>query len=141
MDLRRKAPRAVGEKMAGYVHLGRMLDKCRATLAGTHGDYIFPCPLDKRLLEFARITPEQFSEAIRHRSDTEAGAWFKQAARHNDREVDAWNHTMLGLKPDNDEKWAYFKSVRDAIDPKRTDITTWADLLDLEEGRKVPQRR
>jgi hypothetical protein len=131
----------VNDKMAGYVHLGRMLDKCRATLAGTQGDYIFPCPLDKRLLEFVGITPEQFSEAIRNRSDAEVADWFRQtAARRSDAEIEAWNRTMVGLKPDTDEKWAYFKSVRDAIDPKRTDITAWADLLDLEEGRAVPER-
>jgi hypothetical protein len=27
-------------KMEGYVHLARMIDKCRAVLAGTEGDYI-----------------------------------------------------------------------------------------------------
>jgi hypothetical protein len=139
MDLRRQPPRPVRDKVAGYVHLGRMLDKCRATLAGTHGDYIYPCPLDRRLLEFAGITPEQFSEAVQSRSDAEAAAWFRQtSARHSDAEIEAWNRTMVGLKPDNDDKWSYFKSVRDAIDPKRTDITTWADLLDLEEGRTIP---
>ncbi|MBI5777374.1 MAG: DUF5069 domain-containing protein, partial [Nitrospirae bacterium] len=44
MDLRKNYPRSPREKLAGYVHLPRMIDKCRASLAGTEGDYIYPCP-------------------------------------------------------------------------------------------------
>jgi hypothetical protein len=47
---------------------------------------------------------------------------------------------MLTRGPDSDEKWAYFRSVRDKLDPTRSDIVAWADLLDLEEGRPVPRR-
>jgi hypothetical protein len=140
-DLRRHSPRSVQDKLAGYVHLARMLDKCRATHAGTQGAYIYPCPLDRRLLEFAGMTPEQFAEGVRGRTDAEVVTWFRHTATpHTDAEIDAWNRTMLALQPDSDEKWAYFRSIRDALDATRTDITTWADLLDLEEGRPVPIR-
>jgi len=118
-----------------------MLDKCRAVLAGTHGDYIYPCPLDRRLLEFAGITPEQFANAVRQRSDEEVAQWFRQTAvPHTDAEIEDWNRMMLARGPDTEEKWEYFKQCRDAIDPSRTDITSWADLLDLEERRPVPVR-
>ncbi|MDE3036213.1 MAG: DUF5069 domain-containing protein, partial [Nitrospirota bacterium] len=63
MDLRTQFPRSPKDKMAGYVHLPRMLDKCRATLAGTQGEYIYPCPMDQLLLAFAGIAAEQFTEA------------------------------------------------------------------------------
>jgi hypothetical protein len=141
MDLRVKPPRSVRDRMAGYVHLARMLDKCRAVLAGTQGDYIYPCPLDRRLLEFAGITPEQLANAVRQRSDEEVVQWFRQtAAPHTDAELEDWNRMMLMRGPDTEEKWEYFQQVRDAIDPSRTDITSWADLLDLEERRPVPAR-
>jgi len=45
---------------------------------------------------------------------------------------------MLTRGPDTEEKWQYFKSIRDAVDSRRTDITSWVDLLDLEERRPVP---
>ncbi len=127
--------------MLGYVHLGRMLDKCRAVIADTHGEYIYPCPMDQRLLEFAGLTAEQFTDAVQGRSDSEVVEWFQatSAARTPD-EIEAWNHMLLTRGPDTEEKRAYFKEIRDAIDPTRTDITTWADLLDLEEGRPVPVR-
>jgi hypothetical protein len=141
MDLRTKPPRSVHDRLGGYVHLARMLDKCRATLVGTQGEYIYPCPMDQRLLKFAAIAPEQFTEMVRNHTDEEVAQAFQQhAAKHSHAEIESWNRTMLTSSPDTDEKWAYFTSTRDAIDRKRTDITAWADLLDLEEGRRVPQR-
>jgi hypothetical protein len=140
-DLRNTPPRSPCEKMVGYVHLPRMLDKSRATLAGSQGEYVYPCPLDRRLLEFAGITAQQFSDAARTRTDQELAEWFrKTAARHSESEINAWNENMLRVGPDTEEKWGYFKATRDAIDPRRSDITAWADLLDLEEGRPVPKR-
>lgn len=141
MDLRIRPPRSLREKMGGYVHLGRMIDKCRAVLAGTQGEYIFPCPLDRRLLDFAGITAEQFADAVRDNPDDRVVQWFLQTGRrHSPEEAEAWNAMMLSLSPDDPEKWDYFIKTRDAIDPSRTDITTWADLLDLDERRPVPRR-
>ena len=141
MDLRSHYPRSVREKLAGYVHLARMIDKCQATLAGTHGDYIYPCPLDNRLLEFAGITAEQFTEAVGGRSDQAVAESFRKTAKPRSAdEIEQWNEMMLTRGPDTEEKWAYFRKQRDAIDPSRTDITAWADLLDLDEKRPVPKR-
>ena len=141
MDLRTHYPRSVRENLADYVHLGRMIDKCRAVLAGTQGEYIYPCPLDNRLLEFAGITAEQFTGAIMGRSDQSVVEWFRKTAKpHSADEIEQWDTMMLTRGPDTEEKWAYFKKQRDAIDPNRTDITSWADLLDLDENRPVPKR-
>jgi hypothetical protein len=135
-DLRKSPPRSVRDKMAGYVHLARMLDKARAAAAGTIGEYIYPCPLDRRLLEFAGIKAEQFSAEAKNLSDQDLAEWFRNtAAHHSDSEIAAWNDSMFRLGPDTEEKWKYFKATRDAINPQRSGITTWADLLDLEEGR------
>ena len=142
MDLRTSYPRSAREQLAGYVHLGRMIDKCRAVLARTEGEYIYPCPMDQRLLDFAGITAEQFTEAVRARSDGDVATWFvAHATPHDHNEIEAWNEMLLARGPDSEEKWEYFKECRDAIDPSRTDITSWADLLDLDEGRPVPPRQ
>ncbi len=142
MDLRSSYPRSLRETLGGHVHLGRMIDKCRAVLAGTEGEYVYPCPLDKRLLEFAQVSAEQFTEAVRTGSDAEVAEWFQtNAAPHTAEEIEAWNKMMVTRGPDTEEKWEYFKELRDAVDPARTDITTWADLLDLDEKRTVPKRQ
>ncbi|MBI5853650.1 MAG: DUF5069 domain-containing protein [Nitrospirae bacterium] len=142
MDLTKTFPRSPRETLAGYAHLARMVDKVRAKLAGTIGEYVYPCPMDQRLLDFAGMTAEQFTEAVTsYSADGDVAAWFQRTAKpHSPVEVADWNQTLLTRGPDTEEKRAYFRSERDRLDPTRTDITSWADLLDLEEGRPVPIR-
>jgi hypothetical protein len=129
-------------KMEGYVHLARMIDKCRAVLAGAEGDYIYPCPMDERLMEFAGITADQFTAAVKPNPSDEAVAqWFTRTAKaHLPAELEAWNRMMLTRGPSTPGKQDYFNKLRDAVDLARTNITSWADLQDLEEGRTVPRR-
>ncbi len=142
MDLRRSFPRSMREKLEGYVHLARMIDKCRAVLAGTEGEYIYPCPMDVRLLEFAGVTDTRFREAVAaNPTDDGVAQWFRKTATHHPpAEIEAWNDMMVTRGPSSPEKQAYFNQLRDAVDPTRTDLTAWADLQDLEEGRPVPAR-
>ncbi|TKB57081.1 MAG: DUF5069 domain-containing protein [Nitrospira sp.] len=142
MDLRKDFPRSMRVKMEEYVHLARMIDKCRAVLAGTEGEYIYPCPMDDRLMEFVGITADQFTTAIKaNPSDDAVAKWFTQAAKaHPPAELDAWNQMMLSRGPSTPKKQEYFNQLRDAVDPSRTDLMAWADLQDLEEGRHVPRQ-
>jgi hypothetical protein len=141
MDLRTSFPRSMRVKMEGYVHLARMIDKCRAVLAGTEGEYIYPCPMDDRLMEFAEITADQFTTAVKaNPSDDTVTKWFAQRAKmHPPAEFEAWNRMMLNRGPSTSKKQEYFNKLRDAVDPSRTDLTAWSDLQDLEEGRMVPK--
>lgn len=129
-------------KLEGHVHLARMIDKCRAVLAGTEGEYIYPCPMDDRLLEFAGITSDQFTAAVKtNPTDEGVAAWFRQAARpHPAAELNEWNEKLLLRGPSSPESLEKFKKYRDAVDPSRIDLTAWSDLQDLEEGRVVPRR-
>jgi hypothetical protein len=129
-------------KMEGYVHLARMIDKCRAVLAGTEGEYIYPCPMDDRLMKFAEITADQFTATVKAApSDETVVKWFTRTAKaHPSAELEAWNRMMLSRGPSTPEKQKYFNKLRDAVDPSRTDLTSWSDLQDLEEGRAVPRR-
>jgi hypothetical protein len=141
MDLRKSFPHSMRVKLRGYVHLARMIDKCRAVLARTEGEYIYPCPMDDRLMKFAEITADQFTASVKTNPSDEAVAdWFAQTAKaHPPAKLDAWNRMMLTRGPSTPKKRAYFKKLRDAVDPSRTDLTAWADLQDLEEGRHVPK--
>lgn len=142
MDLRTQFPRSMRTTLAGYVHLARMIDKCRAVLAGTQGEYIYPCPMDERLMEFAGITCEDFTAAVKANSTDEGvEAWFRKVSTpHQPAELDAWNRQLLARGPSSEESAERFKKYRDAVDPSRSDIRAWADLQDLEEGRSVPRR-
>jgi hypothetical protein len=129
-------------KMEGYVHLARMVDKCRAVLAGTEGEYIYPCPMDERLMEFAGITADQLTAAVKANPiDQGVADWFRKTAKsHKPAELDEWNDMMLTRGPSTPKEQEYFKKLRDAIDPSCTDLIAWSDLQDLEEGRPVPQQ-
>ncbi|MEP7150747.1 MAG: DUF5069 domain-containing protein [Nitrospira sp.] len=142
MDLRTRFPRSMRVTLEGYVHLARMIDKCRAVLAETEGDYIYPCPMDDRLMEFAGLTAEQFTAAVRdNQTDDGFVQWFRHIAKpHSQADLEEWNRRMLSRGPTTPEKQASFNKYRDAVDPSRTDLTSWADLQDLEEGRTVPRR-
>ncbi|HEY5627712.1 MAG TPA: DUF5069 domain-containing protein [Nitrospira sp.] len=142
MDLRTSFPRSMRVKLEGYVHLARMIDKCRAVLAGTEGEYIYPCPMDFRLLERAGISAEEFTAAVKaNATDDGVAQWFRKTAKpYRPEEQNEWDEMMLTRGPSNPEKQAYFNKLRDAIDPSRTDLFAWSDLQDLEEGRIVPLR-
>jgi len=142
MDLRTAFPHSMRYQMEGYVHLARMIDKCRAVLAGTEGEYIYPCPMDERLMEFAGISADQFTASVKaNPSDKVVADWFTRTAKaHAPAELDAWNRMMLTRGPTTPKKRASFNKLRNQIDPSRTDLTAWADLQDLEEGRTVPRR-
>jgi len=142
MDLRRDFPRSMRFKLGGYAHLARMIDKCRAALAGTEGEYIYPCPMDERLMEFVGITSGEFTSAVKANSTDEGIVkWLEQTAKqHEPAEVEEWNQQLLARGPSSPESAAKFKKYLAAIDPSRTDITAWSDLQDLEEGRVVPRQ-
>ena len=142
MDLRKSFPRSMRVKMEGYVHLARMIDKCRAVLAGTEGEYIYPCPMDERLMKFAGITDKEFTATVKaNPTDKGVAQWFKKASKpHPLEDSNEWNEMMLTRGPSTPDKQKYFNKLRDAVDPSRTDLIAWSDLQDLEEGRSVPRR-
>ena len=81
MDLRKDFPRSMRVKMEGYVHLARMIDKCRAVLAETEGEYIYPCPMDDRLIKFSGITDKEFTATVKaNPTDEGVAQWFKKAS-------------------------------------------------------------
>lgn len=62
-------PRRGRAPMGRYLWLARVFDKARAHAAGTIGEYIYPCPMDKGVMERWGITPSQFDVAVAARPD------------------------------------------------------------------------
>jgi hypothetical protein len=46
----------------GYAWLPRMIDKARADRAGTIGEFIYPCPIDRACLARLRVEAETFAD-------------------------------------------------------------------------------
>lgn len=136
LDLTNKFPRSPKEKLADCLHLARMTDKARAKAAGKIGEYIYPCPLDQSLLDFLAIKSDAFYQAAIEFDDQGILKWVKEnAAPKTPDEIEKWNLELLARKPQTEESMKYFLEARNRIAPHRTDVTTWIELLDLEEGR------
>ncbi len=60
-------------KLAGYPWLPRMIDKARASQAGTLGTYYrYPCPIDKACLDLLGIDADTFREIANEAVDGQA---------------------------------------------------------------------
>ena len=136
MNLAQESPRSPREKTADLVHLPRMIDKARAAQQNTLGEYIYPCPLDEIMLEFLGVDSETFQEKACIETEDALSTWVvSQCQNRSMGDKDAVNNKILKGHPDSPEKWEYFHEILNSINPSRTDITTWVDLIDLEEGR------
>src|SRR4051794_14204930 len=68
-DLTVEQPRPMDAELDGYAWLPRMLDKARATLAGTVGTYLFGCPVDHTCMARLGVTPELVLEVAARWAD------------------------------------------------------------------------
>ncbi len=133
-DLTKFPPRSPRVRLGGYVILPRCLDKGRATLAGKNGEYHYACPLDQDFLEFAGIDPEELKKQL-GKSDSEILEWIGKNAKHprSPMEIAAWSALSEQSAPDNPESREHFNEIHKAAAPKRADIVTWFDVLDLDD--------
>jgi hypothetical protein len=133
-DLTKFPPRSPRVRLGGYVILPRMLDKGRATLAGKNGEYHYACPLDQRFLEFAGINPEALKKEL-GKSDGEILEWIEKNAehKHSPVEIAAWSDFAGNRAPLDVESREFFNGIHKQAGPKREDIATWFDLLDLDD--------
>lgn len=134
LDLNVSVPRSSRETMAGIAHLPRMIDKARAHRNDTPGEYIYPCPLDWHVLKHLEVNPEYFAELAEVNDDRQMTELAKEISRSRTRkERDRVNGKIIN-RTVNPEDLPSFLNARNLIDPRRTDVTTWDDLIDLEEG-------
>lgn len=141
MDLTTGYPRSVGDKLFGLVQIGRALDKGKATAIGKNGDYNFDCPMDNGVFEFLGIDGEKLLGVIKNaKSDADVESYVKGFIdKKSPQEIEAFNKEWMTHKPEGDSL-NYFLQLRSQVAPDRTDVTTWPDLLDLDEKRTVPKR-
>jgi len=135
-DLTKQPPRSPRVRLGGYVVLPRMLDKGRATVAGKNGEYNYACPLDQWWLEFTGIDSEALKKQLATGiSDGEILDWIKANAMHKRTasEIQAWSAEQERRAPHNPDTQSYFDNLHKQAAPKRTDIVTWFDLLDVDD--------
>jgi hypothetical protein len=144
MDLTKTYPRSVRDTFAGLVQIGRTTDKARAHLAGTVGEYHYNCGMDQAVFSFLGIDDhEAYAKKVSQLKDSEVEAWLRDTyvSKKSPAEIAKWNREWLAHGPDRgSDSEKYFLDLRNSLAPGRTDITAWADLLDLDEAREVPRK-
>jgi len=137
-DLAKEFPRSPRTKLGGYVLAARALDKCRAELAGTQGEYHYACPMDSMFLEFAGIDAGDFKKAVAAgRSDEEMDRWIREHAKNGSKEeIVRWNNELRDkrLSELDEELQVFLEDYIDEFLPGRV-VYHWFDVYDIEEGR------
>jgi hypothetical protein len=137
---KKRFPRSPYDRLGGYVHLPRLIDKARLHRKGLLNGYNYKTVgFDKHLLAFLKLNPDAFEEAANRIEDDEAILdWISaNGAQHSPEEIEEWNHAMISRHPDSAVKKARFLHfLKEAGGDGRKDIRTYFDLIEFDEGRK-----
>ena len=137
--MQRLHPRSPYEKLGGYVHLPRLIDKARLHRKGLLNGYNYKTVgFDKHLLAFLKLNGDAFEDIANSLDDDGAILdWVqKNGVRHSPELIEEWNEAMISRHPDTAVKKARFLHfLREAGGEARNDIRTYFDLIEFDEGR------
>lgn len=141
----KKYPRSPKAFLGGIAHLGRLIDKIRLRHAGQIQDYNYiTVGFDKYLIDFLGIDPKAFEQQVlAGGTDEELLAWVRAHGRNlSDQEVAQWSQGLLASGPKDDATRQRFQGRLQDIAAKRgvgvsslPSVTTWADVIELDEER------
>jgi hypothetical protein len=135
-DLTQHPPRSPRVCLGRFAHLPRLLDKARAVAAGTQGEYRYDTMMDRFFLEFAGIEAEAFMSAVKTgKTDSEMLAWVMGSLRpaRVPSEIAQWTAWLVALAPATASRHAFLAEKLGRNGPRRDDIRTWCDHLDLDD--------
>ncbi|MBA4137272.1 MAG: DUF5069 domain-containing protein [Opitutus sp.] len=129
-------PRSPRTRLGGFVHLPRLLDKARAVVAGTNGDFHYSCPMDQRFFAFTGLHPDAlFAEIKSGKSDAEMLAYVLAHAqpKRTPSEIAAWSQWFEQQTPSSPDAREFFNEIHRKNAAHREDIGTWFDWLELDD--------
>jgi hypothetical protein len=134
-DLTKQAPHSPRERTAGFAITSRAIDKCRASLAGTLGEYHYDCPLDNMLFSFKGINGGQFKTAVQAAKNYEdVGTWLQtNGTKKTPAEIKAWSDEVEAGSPmKNPEKRAFFieNCTKLGLNPEKSTTFDWLEADD-----------
>lgn len=135
-NLTQHPPRSPRVRLGGYTILSRLLDKARATLAGTQGEYVYDSLNDRRFFSFTGIEAEALLAQVKTGvGDWDLLLWLNEQAPHK--------HTVLEIKLWSDwtetaafhdvEMREWFTEQIKRLNPAREDLQGTFDYLDLDD--------
>ncbi len=132
-------PRSPRDTLGGVIIGMRTLDKCRAMLANTIGEYHYNCPLDKLFLEFVGISAEEFSEKVAQGlTDAQMSEFVTEKLTGKTKEdIVQFNnkYRYMRLSELDIALQVYFEDYIPKYLPKNKVVYHWFDVYDIEEQR------
>jgi hypothetical protein len=141
-DLTREPPRSPRLRLGGYAIMARMIDKGRAVINGTGGEYHFDCPVDNMLFSFKGVKGDEVRQVLASgASDDEVLKWFNShGTPKTDSEIKAWSAGAEALNyNDNAEKREWFQGEckRLGLDPAKTTLFAY---LEADDRQSFPKK-
>jgi Domain of unknown function (DUF5069) len=142
-DLTKQAPHSPRERIAGFAIASRTVDKCRASIAGTLGEYHYDCPLDNMLFSFKGINGGQFKAAVQAaKSYEDVGVWLQaNGTAKTPAEIKAWaDEVEADSMIKNPEKRAFFieECKRLGLNPEKSTTFDWLEADDRASFKNKP---
>lgn len=138
-------PRSPKVLLGGIAHLGRFIDKIRLRNAGRIQDYNYiTVGFDKYLADFLGIDAKAFEQRVlAGGTDEELLEWVQVHRKPaTPEEIAQWSKNLLSSCPKDDAARQRFQGRLQDIAIKRgvavsslPSVTTWADVIELDEGR------
>ena len=135
-DLTLRPPRSPRVRLGGYTILARLLDKARATIAGTNGEYRYNNPNDGHFFRFTGIAPEALlAQAETGAGDWELLLWVNENAplKRTDLEIQQWSAWTETFAFNDLEMREWFSEQIKRLNPDREDLRGTFDYLDLDD--------
>ena len=130
-------PRSPYERLGGYVHLPRLIDKARLHRQGLLTGYNYKTVgFDRHLLAFLKVDPEAFEKAANElESDEAVLAWVREnGVTHSPAEIEKWNQVMISRRVSSDCVSRYRRSsslIAPSKPPSRSPWSTTSRALFL----------
>lgn len=129
-------PRSSRVRLGGYTILPRLLDKARAVIAGTAGEYKYNNPNDGHFFRFTGIEPDALLEQVKTGAgDWDLLLWVNACAPHQRTtlEISQWSDWTETVSFNDVEMREWFTDQIKRLNPAREDLRGTFDYLDLDD--------
>ncbi len=140
-NLTKEAPRSPRNRLGGYALLARAVDKGRADIAGTVGEYHYACPLDQMLFEFKGVKDADVKKLLASgATDEQVVAWFNaNGTPKTSEEINGWSTGVETYRPyENPEKkeWFVGECTPLGLKPETSTLVDYLEADDLATFKK-----
>jgi hypothetical protein len=135
-NLTQRPPRSPRVRLGGYTILPRLLDKARAAIAGTAGDYKYNNPNDGHFFRFTGLTPDALMAQIKTGAgDWDMLLWVNASAplKRTTLEINQWSDWTESVAFNDVVMREWFTEQIKRLNPAREDLSGTFDYLDLDD--------